>query len=177
MAWRNTAESWGSLSRVIHWLMALSVLGMLGFGFYIANLMKFTLDTLWVYQIHKSIGVTLLVLVMVRIVWHRISPPPQPIPSTPLQDFAARVVHLAIYVLLLAIPLTGWIASAASDIDTVIWGFTVPRIAPISEDLEHLMFEAHEILTRILMGLLVLHIGGALTHRGVLKRMIIGRTA
>jgi cytochrome b561 len=177
MALRNTTDSWGSLSRVIHWLMGLSILGMLVFGFYIANLMKFTLDTLWVYQIHKSIGVTLLVLVVVRIIWHRISPPPAAIPSTPLQDLAAKLVHLMIYALLLAIPLTGWIASAASGIDTVIWGVTVPRIAPVSQDLEHLMFEAHEILTRILMGLVVLHIGGALTHKGVLKRMISGRTA
>jgi cytochrome b561 len=177
MSWRNTTDTWGTLSRVIHWLMGLSILGMLVFGFYIANLMKFSLDTLWVYQIHKSIGVTLLVLVLVRIIWHRISPPPAVIPSTPLQDLAAKIVHLALYALLLAVPLTGWIASAASGIDTVIWGFTVPRIAPVSQELEHLMFDAHEILTRIMMGLVVLHVGGALTHRGVLKRMLTGRTA
>ena len=61
--------------------------------------MTFTLSNLWVYQIHKSIGITLLTLVVIRLIWHWISPPPLAIPSTPWQDRAAKAVHIALYAL------------------------------------------------------------------------------
>ena len=174
---RNDALTWGLVSRAIHWLMAVSILGMLVFGVYIGHFMHFAPDNLWVYQIHKSIGVTLLVLVLARIVWHRISPPPQPLPAPAWQNLAAKMTHLALYALLLIVPLTGWIASAASGFPTVIWGVTIPQIVPTSRPLEIAMFTAHAWVTRALMALLVLHIGGALTHRGALARMIGQRGA
>ena len=173
MAWRNSEVGYGAFTRLIHWLMALSIIGMLIFGTIIAR-MRFTLDNLWVYQVHKSIGLTLLILVVLRLIWHRVSPPPGHLPMPKLQALAARSVHIALYLLMLAVPLTGWIASAASGIDTVFWGMTVPGIAPVSEAWENGFFKAHDLLTKAMIGLLVLHIAGALTHGIAIKRMITG---
>jgi len=181
MAARNGADSYGWISRLIHWLMALGILAMLGLGTYI-HTVKPTLATLWLFGLHKTVGICLLALVLLRLVWHRISPPPpslaKGIPAWQLR--ASHAVHLTIYALMLAVPVTGWIGSAATGIDVVIFNsVTLPRIAPVSEAWEHGFFLAHWLLTRALIAALVLHIAGALQrhyHRRdrTLVRMIRG---
>ncbi len=179
MTARNDVESFGWISRLLHWAIATGILFMLGFGFVLAR-MQPTFDNYWLYGVHKSIGITLLALILFRIVWHRISPPPQPFGEVEWQRRAAWGVHAILYVLMLAVPLTGWIASSASGIDTVIFNhITLPRIAPVSQAVSHSFFLAHELLTRLLMAVLLLHIGAALHHHFVfrnrtLRRMVRG---
>ena len=110
MTLRNTTDSYGLVTRVLHWLIGLSIIGMLIFGTIIAR-MKFTLDNLWVYQVHKSIGVTLLVLVLVRIAWHLTTGKPDDLPMPRWQASVAHGVHALLYVLMIAVPMSGWIAS------------------------------------------------------------------
>ena len=82
----------------------------------------------------------------------------------------ARGVHAALYGLMLVVPLTGWIASAATGIDILLWNqITLPRVVPVSEAWENGFFLAHKILTRLLMALLVVHVAG-LVFRIVVKR-------
>ncbi|MEJ2036337.1 MAG: cytochrome b/b6 domain-containing protein, partial [Maritimibacter sp.] len=78
MAARNSPAQFGWVTRLLHWLMALGMIFMLGFGLTLAR-MQPSLDTLWLYGLHKSIGICLLTLVLLRILWHRISPPPAPL--------------------------------------------------------------------------------------------------
>ena len=172
----NTSVSYGLVTRILHWLVGLGVIGTLVFGTIIGR-MRFTPENLWIYQIHKSIGLTLLVLVVLRILWNRTSPKPVDLPMGRLQTYAAHGVHALLYALMIAVPVSGWIASAASGFDTVIWGVTIPRVTPISQDLEHLFFDIHEWLTKTMIVLILLHIGGALTHRGALGRMLGGTSA
>ncbi len=77
MAWRNTPDSFGLITRIIHWTMALAIIGMLALGTRLSD-MQPGLANLWLYSLHKSIGLILFALVLIRIVWHRISPPPAP---------------------------------------------------------------------------------------------------
>ena len=77
MAWRNSPTRFGLVTRLLHWGMALALLAMLAFGTRIAG-MEPGLANLWMYGLHKSIGLLLLALVVLRLIWHRISPPPRP---------------------------------------------------------------------------------------------------
>lgn len=176
----NGPATFGWVSRVIHWAMALGIIAMLGLGLYIED-MEPSLDNLWLYGLHKSVGLTLLALVMVRIVWHRVSPPPAPLSGVAVwQMRLARGAHGMLYLLMVAVPVTGWVASAASGLDVVWWGWTLPRVAPVSELWETVGFVLHGGLTKLLIGVVALHVAGALWrafgHRdGTLRRMAGGR--
>lgn len=177
MRLRNTAEEIGLFSRALHWLMALGILAMLGFGTYIAR-MQVSMANLWLFGLHKSIGLTLLVLVLIRLVWHRHSPVPRPLgPRDHWKTRAAIWVHRTLYALMIAIPIAGWIGSAATGLDVILFGhWTLPRIAPVSESWENAAFALHRILTRTLAALVLLHVAAALTRRdGTLGRMWRGR--
>lgn len=181
MAWRNNPDSFGLISRLLHWIMALGILFMLALGTRLADL-KPDLSTLWLYGLHKTIGILVLTLAVLRLIWHRISPPPPPIgPPTTFASRAARAAHLLFYVLLIAIPLSGWFASSATGIDVMIFDrFTLPAIAPVSELWEKRGFALHSVLTKLLFGLILVHILGALKRHwegdGTLTRMIKGES-
>lgn len=176
MAARNSPTGFGWVSRLIHWTMAAGILFMLAFGTYLAR-MEVSLANLWMFGLHKSIGLTLLALAFLRLAWHRLSPPPAPLDDgIAWHGRLAAAVHRILYLLLLAIPLSGWIASAATGLDVVLFGrWTLPRIAPVSESWEWAGFAVHGVLTKLLFLLLALHVAGALMRRdGTLRRMILG---
>lgn len=182
MAARNDAKRFGWVSRAIHWLMALGILGALGFGTYLARIEP-SFDTLWMYGAHKSVGITLLALVLLRIVWHAISPPPAAL-TTGVPDWqvtAARLSHRFLYLLMLLVPLSGWVGASGTGIPTVIFGaITMPAIAPATEFWDTAGFAAHGLLTKVLFALVLLHVAGALSHSVLyrdktLVRMIRGR--
>jgi len=159
--------------------MALAIIAMLALGTRIAD-MQPGLANLWLYSLHKSIGLILLVLVLARLVWHRISPPPAP-QGTPggWTIRLARAAHTAFYLLLLGIPLSGWVASSASGLDVMLFDrWVIPAIAPVSEAWENAGWAVHGALTKVLMGLMLLHVAGALKREmdgdGTLRRMLRG---
>ncbi|PLL10781.1 cytochrome b [Tabrizicola sp. TH137] len=175
---RNGAESFGLVSRLLHWGIAGLVVVMLSLGLRLED-MQPGLANLWLYGLHKSLGLLTLSLMLARILWHLYSPPPRPIGGG-WQARAARATHGAIYLLLLAIPLSGWIGSAATGLDVVIFDrWTLPAIAPVSPDWEARAFALHDALTKVLILLLFLHMGAALKREmdgdGTLRRMITGR--
>jgi cytochrome b561 len=174
---RNTPDRFGVVTRFLHWAMALLILILLALGQWIAS-MEVSLSNLWLFGLHKSLGISVLALALVRIAWHLRTPPPAPIGKDDgWRHFAARIVHFALYILMLAIPLTGWIASSATGIDSVVFQiWTLPAIAPVSETLEKLFFAVHGMLTKLLGALLLLHIAGAVSRRdGTMRRMLFGR--
>lgn len=174
----NDAQGFGWVTRTIHWVMAIGIIGALGVGSYIVR-MEVNLSNLWLFGAHKTVGMVLLALILVRLIWHRLSPPPEPLPAEGWKTSAAHWAHRAFYVLLVLVPLTGWIGSSATGIDTVIFNrITVPAIAPASEAWETAAFAVHSALTKLLAALIILHIAGALSRRdGTLRRMVRGRTA
>ena len=177
---RNGADGFGLVSRAIHWLMAAGILAMLVLGSVLVR-MQPGLANLWLYGLHKTIGLTLLALVLARLVWHRISPPPEPIGGVPdWQMRAAGWAHRGLYVLMIAIPLSGWVASSATGIDVMFADrWVMPALAPVSEAWEKAGFAVHGVLTKALMALVVLHVAGAvkrgLARDGTLGRMVTGR--
>ena len=180
MTLRNTEDSFGLISRLLHWTMAIGVIFMLALGNRIADF-KPDLSTLYLYGLHKTLGIVVLTLVALRLIWHRFSPPPRPIgPASAWGTRAARVAHVLIYVLLTLIPLSGWFASSATGIDVMVFDrWVLPSIAPVSELWEKRGFAAHGILTKLLFGLIFVHILGAIIREmagdGTLTRMISGK--
>lgn len=176
----NSVDRFGWVTRLIHWVMAVLVLAALPMGLWISE-MEVSLASLKYFGLHKTLGVSVLVLILFRIGWHLVTPPPRPLSHGVLwQDGLARSVHLAFYVLLVAMPLSGWVASSATGIDTVIFErLTLPRIAPESERWEEVGFVVHGLIGRLLIALIILHIAGALYRAivlrdGTLARMIRG---
>lgn len=179
MALRNGPAEFGLVTRFLHWLTMVLVLGMLALGMRIED-MEPGLANLWLYGLHKTLGFLVLALVVLRLLWHVLTPPPQPLgPPGPLLRLA-RGVHWGFYLLLIAIPFTGWAGSSATGLDVMIADtWVVPPLVPASEAGEAFWFAAHGVLTKLLIGLILLHVAGAVKRAmagdGTLRRMIRGR--
>lgn len=176
---KNGPAEFGLVTRVIHWSMMLLIIGQLALGLRFAD-MEPGLANLWLYGLHKTIGFAVLALVLVRIAWHLISPPPVPLGPRNAAFWAARAAHWAIYAVVIAIPLTGWAGSSATGLDVMIADrWTVPPLVEASEDGETWWFRLHDILTKLLVALITIHMLGAFKREmegdGTLTRMIKGR--
>lgn len=179
MGLRNGPVEFGLVTRAIHWTMMLLIFGQLALGLRLGSLEP-GLANLWLYGLHKTVGFLVLALILLRIAWHIASPPPPPLGPRNALFWAARAAHWAIYLLLIAIPLTGWAGSSATGIDVMFADrWVIPPIVEASEECETFWFGLHDILTKLLMTLLALHILGALKRQaegdGTLTRMIRGR--
>ncbi len=179
MPLRNGPDEFGLVTRLIHWTTMLIVISQLALGLRI-NAMEPGLSNLWLYGLHKTLGFLILALILARIGWHIASPPPHPIGPRNTGFWAARAVHWAFYILLIAIPLTGWAGSSATGIDVMIADrWTVPPLVEASEAAETFWFQLHDILTKLLIGLITLHMLAAFKREmegdGTLTRMLRGR--
>lgn len=179
MALRNGPREFGLVTRLLHWATMLLVIAMLALGNRIADMQPGLAD-LWLYGLHKTLGVAILGLTLARIGWHIASPPPVPLGPRDMAHWAARAAHWGFYLLLIAIPLTGWAGSSATGLDAVIAGrWTLPPIVAPSEAAEAFWFGLHDLLTKVLIGLITLHMLAAFKREsegdGTLTRMIRGR--
>ena len=179
MGLTNSPAEFGLITRIIHWVTMLLVIGQLALGLRIAD-MQPGLANLWLYGLHKTIGFAVLTMILARIAWHIASPPPHPIGPRGTAFWAARAAHWGFYLLLIAIPLTGWAGSSATGIDVMIADrWTAPPLVEPSEEAEALWFRLHDILTKVLIGLITVHMLAAFQREmagdGTLTRMIKGR--
>lgn len=174
----DSDKRFGLVTIVNHWLAALLIIGMLGLGLYMADLPKGE----WkgqLFGIHKSFGILVLLLGAARIGWRLGNTWPEPLGvARPWQLKAARLLHLLLLAMMLALPLSGWALSSAGDHPVSFFGlFTLPPLLMVDDALAELMSEVHETLAWTLIALLVLHAGAALRHHflvhdATLKRML-----
>lgn len=134
------------------------------------------------YTLHKSIGIVILALTLVRLGWRLSGARPAPLgPSRPYERLLAQGVHVAFYVVLLALPLTGWLMSSAANFSVNVFGlWTLPDLVAPDKALQEILKTVHYWLAWGLAGFLLLHVVGAVKHHYVLKndtirRMIPGR--
>jgi cytochrome b561 len=175
---RNTSERYGHVAIALHWAIALAILGLLVLGVIMVRLAPGSSLQFELYQWHKSVGITVLALSLLRLGWRLANPPP-PLPGTlrPWERALARGTHLGFYVLMLALPFSGWMMVSASvwKIPTVLYGIVpLPHLPVLStlEDrkpVEDALKEVHEWLAIGMAALLALHVAGALKHHFVLR--------
>ncbi len=166
MTWKNTPDRWGPVSQLLHWLIVLLVLVLAIVGLTMGELPK-TPKYFWVYTMHKSTGITVLALILVRIAWRLYAGTPKPVPGTPTwQSRIASVTHFLLYALLIAMPLSGWLYDSASSLRPFRWYGLVlmPKLSSRNEGLSELSHDAHELLFWVLVALVVVHAAAAFYH-------------
>lgn len=174
------AQGYTFTARVLHWLIAALVLVMIPIGVVMANFDLGPVQDM-LYDLHRSAGVAVLLVMALRLVW-RLSHPAPPLPEDlpALQQVAAHATHWALYVLLIGQAIVGWIATSAYGAAiSVFWLFTLPPIWPADEAFSDTMFAVHRLIGFAIAALLCAHIGAALFHHfirrdGVLMRMVNG---
>ncbi|TCK23584.1 cytochrome b561 [Ancylobacter aquaticus] len=150
-------------SRLLHWLMALMILAMLFIGI---GMVASLADYHWLLSIHRPLGIAILALVAVRLVNRQLNPPP-PLPADmpPVLRFAAHASHVALYALMLAVPLVGWAMLSAGRLPVVLYGgLELPPIVPQDVMLYAWLRAAHTALALALFATFLLHLAAALMH-------------
>lgn len=172
------AARYTAVAILLHWLIAVLVIANLFLGFYHDAFGQAARS--WMMFFHKAIGLTVLALTLARLAWrlgHR--PPPFDGAMKGWERGLAHLIHWSFYAALIALPLTGWMTSSSSDRPTDFFGIvTIPPL-PVSrsEDAHDRFEEAHELLGLLTIGLILLHVAGALKHHLQGHRHLIGRMA
>lgn len=180
---------YSAVAMILHWLIAFAVIFMLIWGRYMTGLPKGAFERLEAFQLHQSIGLTILMLTLLRIAWRLRHPvPPKPEGLRPWEQNLRKGTHIGFYVLLIIIPLSGWAVASTSSLGVPIeyFGqFEWPFISPLTDidnkqDVHEAFEGAHEYLGWGMIALLVLHLAGILKHTFILKdalwkRMVPGK--
>lgn len=158
------------VAKGLHWLMAVMILGLLALGIYMHDL-PLSPQKLELYAWHKWMGVTVFLLVWLRLAWrvtHR--PPALPKTLSPVMRVAAHAGHAVLYVLMVVIPLSGWLMSSAKGFQTVWFGvMPIPDLVGRDKALGDFLQQVHEVLNAVLMLTLAGHVAAALWHHFVVK--------
>ena len=175
MPFRNTPEQYGAVTKSFHWLMAVMVLTMLAVGLYMTGAplaQKFTL-----YNLHKSTGICVLALVLLRILWHIFTGRPKLVKSLkPVEKAAAHVAHVLLYYFMFAMPMSGWAMSSAYGRSVEVFGlFTLPDFTAPDPETAKGLAQIHGTLAWCLIATIVLHVCGALKHHLIDKDTTLRR--
>jgi cytochrome b561 len=178
MQWRNTAVRWGAVSKFLHWIIVLMIITQYVLA-EAAEDMPLGMQKFETYALHKSFGITILMLAVLRLLWRWANPTPE-LPNTlkPYERFLARAVHFGLYAFLFIQPIVGWTMSNAENYPVSYFGwFTLPDLVAPDKEFGEVMEEIHEALFNGMLGLAVLHVAAALKHHfwlkdDVLKRML-----
>ncbi|KTC93726.1 MULTISPECIES: cytochrome b [Legionella] len=162
--------------KFLHWLIALVVILMLVGSYFLEDLPAQYRGT--AFMLHKSVGISVLFLMLFRLVWvWRKGKPSLPV-SVPLwQRILSRTVQYALYFFLIAMPLCGWIMAVASNKAPYFFGLFqlgLPGIEP-NQALSHLMKETHNTIAWVIIVLIALHIAGAIKHHFIDKDKVVQR--
>lgn len=169
-------SSYSPGSKILHWVIALIVITMLTGSFFIESLPKEYIGSAFMW--HKSFGITVLFLMLLRLVWIVIKGKPAlPVTVPAWERIFSHIVHYALYFFVILMPICGWIMSMAGDRIPNFFGLIklpLPWISP-NKELAELMAQAHNTIAWIIIALLILHIAGALKHHFINKDKVLRR--
>jgi cytochrome b561 len=160
----------------LHWLMAIGLIGLFAFGLYMADL-PFSPSKLQFLSWHKWAGITLFMLAIARLAWriaHR--PPALPEHMSRGEQLVAHAGHGLLYLLMLAIPLSGWLMSSAKGVQTVYFGvLPIPDLLQKNKELGTLLQTVHWGLNMLLAAIVIGHVAAALKHHYIDKDDVLTR--
>ncbi|MEM1428763.1 MAG: cytochrome b/b6 domain-containing protein, partial [Pseudomonadota bacterium] len=186
MSMSNTLSSYGSIAKAFHWTLAIAIFALIALGITASELPADTSEQITVkatlFSIHKTLGLAVFALALLRILWALSQPKPAPLnPEKPVELLMAQIAHWLLYASLLLVPLSGWIHHAATTGFAPIWwpfGQSLPFV-PKDPQVADAFGGLHVVFERVLVFTLVLHMAGALKHHfwdrdDTLRRMLPG---
>lgn len=177
---RNTDSGYGLVAIVFHWTIAVLFAGQVTLGIFMTGLADEEPAKFGLYQWHKSFGLLILLLALVRLAWRLINRAPDlPAGMAVFERRAARLAHVFLYAALVLVPVTGWAFVSSSPLGIPTFAFylvLVPHLPmPVSEAAEAVLQLIHTSLALISAAVAVVHIGAALRHHFVLKDTVLRR--
>jgi cytochrome b561 len=171
--------SYNPIQRGFHWLMAAVILTAICVGIYAADLPKEDPTKGFWFGIHKSLGMTAFFLAILRIGWRLLhSAPGYRVALGRFTALAAGIAHYALYILMVAVPVGGYVLSTASGRPVTWFGlFTFPSVIPVDKSLAKLADGAHVTGAFILIAVIALHIAAALWHHWFKRDEVMARMA
>jgi len=173
----NSGSRYGLVPQLLHWIVVVMIIAQYVLA-ETADELPTGVEKFATLAQHKSLGLTIMLLAVLRVGWRVFDRPPQPPPMPSWQRLAAAATHWGLYALLFAMPLTGWMMSSAANYPVSWFGLVqLPDLVMPSESLEDFLHETHEVLFGVLLGLAGLHVLAALKHQfvdrdGLLARML-----
>lgn len=160
-------------ARVLHWLMALMIIAMLFIG--VGMVATVSERHQWLINLHKPLGIAILLLVIVRLlVRFSSTTPPLPADMPSVQALAAKLSHVLLYALMLALPLVGWaMISAAGDPVMLSSSLRLPSLLAADAPTFALLRKAHTYLAYLLFATVLLHLAGALFHAWIRRDEVL----
>jgi cytochrome b561 len=168
-------------SRILHWVMSILIIFLLGLGIYMTDFIdNESSNRLEVYNLHKSLGMVVLILIFLRIINRLLTrTPPPPFAISALEKKLAKFGHLTLYFLMVTTPLSGYLMSSFAGYPVKLFTIEIPSIFEANFQIAGFFTEAHELSAFSLLGFLVIHILAVIRHRffdkpgnDVLNRMI-----
>ncbi|HSM43053.1 MAG TPA: cytochrome b [Afifellaceae bacterium] len=177
---RNSETGYGLVAITFHWVIALMFLGQAGLGFYMTGLEPDDPLIFPLYQWHKSLGLLILLLALLRLAWRLVGPlPALPAAMADWEKLAARLAHVALYAALVAIPLTGWALVSASPLNIPTFAFNlvvVPHLpVPVSDASEASWTFVHGLLANMALAIALVHVAAAFRHEFILRDGLLAR--
>lgn len=165
---RNTVKSWGTLSRWFHWILAIAIIGMITYGWWM-NHFPARADRFFYRSIHADIGYVVLLLTVIRLIWRGVNPTPAlPDDTAPWQRIVARISHALLYLVTIVVALLGWAMSGArppqQNYASFFGWFSVPQFTSPDKIAAHAYEERHIYFAYALLALIVLHVAAAVWH-------------
>ncbi len=171
MSWHNSKTNYGIVGKSLHWVMALLIIGAWIAGYTVMELMPETSPNRgWLIELHKSVGMLILMLVVVRISWRIYDGIPLISTRNKVLVTAAKTVHYLLYVNIVVQCISGWAMSSAAGYFPSFFGlFTFPGLIAQNHNIVPELVGVHNASAMVLLTLVILHVGGALFHHFVLK--------
>ncbi len=171
----NTHDSYGLIARILHWLIFLLVAGMLIGGFSMSYLPSNGIKS-FVISIHKSTGFIILLLMIARLSWRYYNPQPRDLGESLVLNYAAHVLHVVLYILLLLQPLVGILMSQTYGYPVSVFGiFELPQIIWKSQLLANFFNKVHSVIGVLLTVSIIIHAAAALKHHYIDRNRILMR--
>jgi len=174
---RNTKTTWGSLARAFHWGLAIAIIGMIGFGWWM-NHMPARPDRLFYRTIHADLGYLVLLLTTLRLIWRGLNPTPAlPEDISRWQRIVARISHLVLYAVTILVAILGWAHSGAHTPSYSDWFglFHVPQITSPDRAAAKAYEDRHIFFSYVLLALIGIHMAAAGWHRFVRRDRVAAR--
>lgn len=173
----NNSERYTKVAITLHWVIAVGVLIQIAFGWWMIDIPKYPVgQRAYYFNIHKSIGITLGLLIVLRLYWrlkHGAPPLPSHIPHW--QQLAAKASHFLMYACMVIMPVSGYLGSSFTKYPIKYWGYTLPHWGWESEVYKNICSQVHYTTVIIFMVLIAIHLLAAIKHMmardGVIQRI------